>query len=268
MYLPHVHYVVNKRRSTVAIGNGIDEEEKEWYISTFGAGGKRLVILQYNKSRIVGCQTIEWDQVSVEIEGTDDVLMDQEGVEEMNTVLNNNSKKVRNVKYIPEDIGKLYQLQDLLITKTSISTIPDTIGYLSKLVILRMNYNMNLTQLPDSMQYLLQIRHLILYSNAICELPKHIGNCSNLETIIMRSNNLTALPESIGDLTKLRMLVLSDNHITQLPESMSKLTNLTVIYLCIHAYFCHMLATMHATFIDSIVTVYISAMYNIAVSNE
>lgn len=83
-----------------------------------------------------------------------------------------------------------------------------------------------LTELPDEISSLRQLRGLKLSSNHIEKLPPWIGILNQLEQLNLSNNRITELPETIGHLQDLRNLDLSRNHITELPESVCLLTKL------------------------------------------
>lgn len=72
---------------------------------------------------------------------------------------------------------------------------------------------------------------LTFRSNELTELPDSIGQLTNLRTLSLSSNRLTSLPESIGQLTQLRTLRLNSCPLTSLPESIGQLTNLAELSL-------------------------------------
>jgi len=69
----------------------------------------------------------------------------------------------------------------------------------------------------------------ITYSG-ITELPENLVKLINLKYLDLSGNRLTSLPESIGNLTKLTSLNLTNNKLTSLPENIGKLKNLRVSF--------------------------------------
>src|SRR6266700_1308234 len=60
----------------------------------------------------------------------------------------------------------------------------------------------------------------------LAELPREIGQLTNLQTLSLEDNQLTQLPREIGQLTNLQTLSLEGNQLTQLPREIGQLTNL------------------------------------------
>ena len=88
-----------------------------------------------------------------------------------------------------------------------------------------------LTELPEALGQLTQLRSLNLAHNLLTTLPEWVGSLTQLQSLNLSYNRLTALPGSLGKLTNLWELDLVGNQITTLPASISRLTNLTVLYL-------------------------------------
>ena len=82
---------------------------------------------------------------------------------------------------------------------------------------------------PRDKEKLLNQRELILECAQLEELPKEIGNLTNLTLIELTGNELTELPKEIGNLTKLDTLFLIENKLTLLPKEIINLTNLKVL---------------------------------------
>lgn len=86
--------------------------------------------------------------------------------------------------------------------------------------------NMDITELPDTLGQLFQLKALILYGNQLATLPESLKELDQLTHLDLSSNQLTALPDSLGQLTQLTSLDLSRNQLTTLPASLRKSTNL------------------------------------------
>jgi leucine-rich repeat protein SHOC2 len=75
---------------------------------------------------------------------------------------------------------------------------------------------------------------LDLESRRLSELPEAIGNLHNLKILDLECNELKELPESIGSLINLTELYLGFNELERLPDSIGHLKNLTKLYLNIN----------------------------------
>ena len=76
-----------------------------------------------------------------------------------------------------------------------------------------------------------KLHNLDLNGVGITNIPKSIGQLSNLILLSLIYNKIKNLPNEICDLKKLQILSLSDNKITHLPENIGELKNLTWIDL-------------------------------------
>ncbi|HEX8179047.1 MAG TPA: COR domain-containing protein [Pyrinomonadaceae bacterium] len=88
-----------------------------------------------------------------------------------------------------------------------------------------------LTELPKSIGQLTQLQNLDLNGNQLATLPESIGQLTQLHTLDLDGNQLATLPEFIGQLTQLQQLGLSGNQLTTLPEFIGQLTQLHTLYL-------------------------------------
>lgn len=86
--------------------------------------------------------------------------------------------------------------------------------------------NMKLTELPESLGQLKQLRTLNLSDNQLTTLPEWLGQLKQLRELYLSNNQLTLLPESLGQLTLLDRLDVDDNQLTHLPDTMSRLRQL------------------------------------------
>ena len=119
---------------------------------------------------------------------------------------------------------------ELNLSSTGLTELPDSIGKLINLKELNLSFN-NLSNLPDSIGNLTNLKRLDLYSNKLRDLPDSLGNLVNLKELVLYSNELSSLPDSIGNLTNLRELNLNKNQLRRFPDSISRLTKLEKLYL-------------------------------------
>jgi Leucine-rich repeat (LRR) protein len=134
-----------------------------------------------------------------------------------------------NIKYIPDSIGNLINLQGLYLTNNhQIKTLPDSIGNLINLQRLNLNNN-QINTLPNSIGNLINLQNLDLSYNQITILPDSIGNLINLQELYLYNNQITILPDSIGNLINLEKLSLVNNKINILPYEILKIKKALVI---------------------------------------
>ncbi len=134
------------------------------------------------------------------------------------------------LKELPETIGQLTNLKNILLNKNQLKALPESIVKLTNLEWLCL-YENKLTALPKIIGQLTNLKSLDLNFNQLTALPETIGQLTNLKNILLNKNQLKALPESIGQLTNLKWLLLYKNQLTELPESIVKLTNLEILVL-------------------------------------
>ncbi|MHA1642117.1 MAG: leucine-rich repeat domain-containing protein [Candidatus Helarchaeota archaeon] len=127
----------------------------------------------------------------------------------------------------PDWIGKFKRLQLLRFNSNKsdkLATLPDSIGDLSSLEEL-VGFNNDLKWLPESIGKLSSLRRADLHNNKLERFPESIGNLSNLEELIIKSNKIKVIPETIGNLRSIKTLDLSKNDIKIIPESIGNLKN-------------------------------------------
>ena len=88
-----------------------------------------------------------------------------------------------------------------------------------------------LTNIPDSLKNLINIKILNLSQNEFEVIPDAIGGLKSLEKLSLISNKLSSLPRSIGSLENLEYLDLRMNNFSELPGSIWSLENLKELYL-------------------------------------
>lgn len=90
--------------------------------------------------------------------------------------------------------------------------------------------NNHLSQLPDNLDRLVNLRILFLSNNDFTAIPKILAACPKLEMISFKSNALTLIGENVLPLDT-RWLILTDNRIEKLPNSMGQLHRLQKLAL-------------------------------------
>lgn len=113
----------------------------------------------------------------------------------------------------------------LSLNQNDLTEVPHSIDCLVNLESLDLSGS-PISMLPISVCSLKSLRHLSLHSTDVAALPKEIGSLTSLQQLDLSNTDITALPESIGNLTKLSKLDLNSTHLTALPESIGMLTSL------------------------------------------
>jgi len=127
----------------------------------------------------------------------------------------------------PNWIGEFKHLKLLRFNNNKsdkLVTLPDAIGGLNSLEEL-IGFNNDLRWLPESFGNLSSLKRVDLHDNKLERLPELIGNLVNLEELNLRSNSIEVIPETIGNLRSIRKLVLAENIVKIIPESIGKLKN-------------------------------------------
>ncbi len=119
---------------------------------------------------------------------------------------------------------------ELDLRNKPLSELPDEITQLTELKYLHISYT-RLTTLPDSIGDLKNLEILDLPNNQFTEVPPAIINLTKLWGLSLERNRLRELPEFIGQLPNLRYLYLQGNKLTSVPTSLAQLEQLRTLKL-------------------------------------
>ncbi len=138
---------------------------------------------------------------------------------------------------LPPEIGKCTQLESLVLGKfdngwigNKLTEFPEVVLQLTNLKILSIPKN-QITSIPDAIGQLSHLTRFNLSSNQITSIPDEIGQLSNLIRLNLSDNQITAIPEAIAQLSNLTSFNLSDNQITEIPDVIGQLCNLIRLHL-------------------------------------
>ncbi|XP_048134090.1 disease resistance protein RPV1-like [Rhodamnia argentea] len=135
--------------------------------------------------------------------------------------------------YLPNELGGLPSLTELLLDHSDIREIPDWWGTENL-------GNPHVQTSPsakagDSLNCLTSLVTLSLDRTLITHLPDSIGSLTNLECLSLKGcSQIEKLPYSIKELRSLTELDLSHIGRTDLPDSMESLENLKALKLCMY----------------------------------
>ena len=88
----------------------------------------------------------------------------------------------------------------------------------------------NLTDIPEQIFQLHNLKLLFLHNNMLTTIPLGIGQLKQLKTLNCYGNLITQLPPDIGELTSLQYLFVNDNMLRSLPDEITNLSNLTCLW--------------------------------------
>ena len=119
---------------------------------------------------------------------------------------------------------------ELYLNDMQLTELPETIGQLIQLKLLNLSNN-QLTELPETIGQLIQLQSLDIVDNQLFRLPESLGNLVDLQSLNLFNNHLSMLPESFGQLKKLSFLTLGNNNFAKLPDWLGQLTQLQDLQL-------------------------------------
>ncbi|KAK1317015.1 hypothetical protein QJS10_CPA05g00948 [Acorus calamus] len=131
---------------------------------------------------------------------------------------------------IPMEIGRLINMQRLILADNVIERLPINLGKLQSVKVLILDGN-RITLLPDELGLLIRLERLSVSGNLLNCLPETIGSLRNLLLLNVSNNKLSSLPESIGSCFSMEELQANDNSIGELPPSICSLVHLKSLLL-------------------------------------
>ena len=130
-------------------------------------------------------------------------------------------------------LTKFNNLRELKLSNTFLSKIPESIGHLHNLQVLEIQHlkeqNLNLTELPASIQQLKEIVYINLIGNPNLDWSQtltHLSKLPKLLNIALMNNSFKKLPAEITKLSSLEMIWLGQNPNLDLKDAFLKLSEL------------------------------------------
>ena len=121
--------------------------------------------------------------------------------------------QLMNLKMIPDEVMKMKKLRRLrLDCNWNLSLRLGISPQLRKLEVLSFK-SCKLPMLPDSVNVLTHLKHLVLQDNLLEVLPQTIVDLTTLVHLDLSKNRLFDLPDGLGRLELLEYLDLEDNYI-------------------------------------------------------
>lgn len=136
-----------------------------------------------------------------------------------------------NLTSLPDNICQLSGLKNLYLGKNNLTMLPEKIGKLKDLILIALENNTALKQLPDSFWDLKNLKELDISNTSIENIDERIANLKNLEVLKFEALAIKTLPHAICKLKNLKSLHLNNSKIEALPEELFKLPYLEMIDL-------------------------------------
>ncbi|XP_014502938.1 putative disease resistance RPP13-like protein 1 [Vigna radiata var. radiata] len=106
------------------------------------------------------------------------------------------------MKEVPNSVGDLKHLHSLDLSYTCIQNLPDSVGLLYNLLILRLNGCFYFKELPSTLHKLTKLRCLEFEGTQVTKMPMHFGELKNLQVLstfcVNRNNEVTSIKELGG----------------------------------------------------------------------
>lgn len=116
------------------------------------------------------------------------------------------------------------------LSDLNLTDVPESLERLVNLEVLNLNSN-QITAIPGSIVHLVNLQSLSLNNNQITTVPEALVQVATLRSLHLHGNQITAIPDSLTRMANLQSLSLSSNKITAIPDSLAELPNLKVIFL-------------------------------------
>jgi len=116
----------------------------------------------------------------------------------------------------PSIFSNMSNINALELSNNGFTTLPESIGKLTKLTKLNLNNNA-LTALPDSLNELINLEQLSANSNKISKLPANMNKFSKLISLDLSYNEIAEFPEELCFYPNLTTIFLNNNKIKRLP---------------------------------------------------
>ncbi|MGJ1318919.1 leucine-rich repeat domain-containing protein [Sphingobacterium spiritivorum] len=152
-----------------------------------------------------------------------------------------------NLTGLPEISSPGKKLRVLDLSRNNLDIIPEGIGQLTALEILRCDYNEHLKALPPSIAQLSKLQLLSLYGTGFEEFPEEIFSLSTLTKLYLTGHpqigtqvktpkKINSIPDQFAKLPELTDLSIRYTNISTLPASITKLLKLEELSLSGNAF--------------------------------
>ena len=137
------------------------------------------------------------------------------------------------LRKIPEFVGNMERLEELLLEGSAIIELPSSVECLTGLKILTLRFCKSLVRLPNTICCLTLLNNLVLFGcSQFNKLPEDLGKMVSLKVLDLVGTAIKELPSSVQFLTGLTSLDLTDcKNFVRLPSTICSLKSLHKIIL-------------------------------------
>ena len=111
-----------------------------------------------------------------------------------------------------------------------VTELPETLDQLVNLDTLSLD-GCGLTSLPECISNLLELRRLYCCRNKLKTLPEGLRNCTKLEELCIDENGIRSLPDIFENMSEFNLLEAQGNKLKNLPSSLRHRPNLKIVDL-------------------------------------
>ncbi len=125
---------------------------------------------------------------------------------------------------LPDQLRQLTKLRVLFLSRNPFTTVPAVLRHCNSLRMLGMK-SCQLQTLPeDSLP--INLQWLVLTDNQLTQLPKSIGDLTQLQKLSLAGNQLASLPDNLKQCQQLELMRLGANLLTEIPDWIAELPKL------------------------------------------
>lgn len=122
------------------------------------------------------------------------------------------------ITQLPDTLTRLKNLRVLALPQT-LKTIPKTLGDITTLRSLSCMYNPNIKSFPETVLNNARLEYLLLDGTKINKLPSNLSDkLKRLKQLSLSNCGLTEIPENLFELQRLKQIDLSNNRISVIPK--------------------------------------------------
>lgn len=107
---------------------------------------------------------------------------------------------------VPEIIGQVHGLQEIMMRACSFATFHPAIGELEHLRLVDIERCDNLTEFPEFLRDITELSYLRISECPVASVPDFVGQLVQLQDLVLRETQISSLPDTIAYLANLEYL--------------------------------------------------------------